>query len=361
MRHYRYHLPRLIRTLIYPDAVAFRDLNIEHHRIREDIAFTPAPIDTPDAVFLGLWREVSDAAKPVYQPPEVFSARLCNVLYWPRFNLVLTDRRAVILESTSTVLPIAMAAWTDRFFASIRDIRGICTVFRSVHNNFYHTLIDNLTRLYFLHQPPYDALPEIRLLLPSDPDPHETYLFNRYLPSNVTVTLVEDGVLWRPQEMIFPSFLTRRSLTHVPRPVLNHLLPHLLPTRPRRKRHRIFVARREGSRGRLRVIENEAELWHALKDLGFEKVHLEDLSFDDQIALFYDASIVVSPHGAGLSNMIFAETIDVLELHASPIVVPTYYYLSLSCGHRYRWWCGDRAHFDDSFSVDVDAIKQLLL
>ena len=358
---YRFDLLRKLRSILYPDVVAYRDLDVAHHDIREDIAITPRPVETREAINMEFLRAVSDANSPVYNPPKKFAVRLRNVLYWPRFNLVLTDRRRPIKESTSTFMPISTAAWTERPFAKIRDISGVCTVFRSVHNNFYHTLIDNLTRLYFLHQPPYSNLPEIKLLLESKPTELETYLFERYLPRNVTVTQLDIRALWRPEDMILLSFMSRNTLTHIPTQVLDHLLPHLLPNRPRRKSRRLFISRPKNIRRTIRVIDNEAELAEALAAHGFEKVYLEDISFAEQISLFYDAEMVVGAHGAGLSNMIFSDSIDVFELHASPIIVPHYYCLSLSCGHRYHWWHGDRLHFDDNFRVDVDAVVRQLV
>ena len=218
-----------------------------------------------------------------------------------------------------------------------------------------------MTRLYFLHQPPYSDLPEIKLLLESRPDELESYLFERYLPTNVTLTPVGAGTLWRPQEMILTSFMSRHMLPHIPAEVLDHLLPCLLPNRPRRKSRRIFISRPNNTRFRARVIENEVELTEALALHGFETIHLEDLPFVEQIALFYDAEIVIGAHGAGLSNMIFSHSIDVFELHPSQAIVPNFYCLSVTCGHRYQSWCGDRPHYNDSFRADVDAVLRQLV
>ncbi|MBD1921548.1 glycosyltransferase family 61 protein [Microcoleus sp. FACHB-831] len=42
-----------------------------------------------------------------------------------------------------------------------------------------------------------------------------------------------------------------------------------------------------------------------LKKFGFEQVTLESLSVSDQAALFSSAQVVIAPHGAGLSNVVF--------------------------------------------------------
>ncbi len=47
----------------------------------------------------------------------------------------------------------------------------------------------------------------------------------------------------------------------------------------------------------------------------FESVVLSDLVLDDQIRLFSNAEYVVAAHGAGLTNLLFAERSTVFELY----------------------------------------------
>lgn len=55
----------------------------------------------------------------------------------------------------------------------------------------------------------------------------------------------------------------------------------------------------------MRRILNEAVLRKALKQRGFEIVVLEKLPLADQMRAFAEADVIVSPHGAGLTNVIF--------------------------------------------------------
>ncbi len=75
---------------------------------------------------------------------------------------------------------------------------------------------------------------------------------------------------------------------------------------------RIFLSRRR--RG-VRSLVNEREIYTLLKPLGFRRVLLEDLAFEEQVKLFYSAQAVVAPHGAGLANLVFAQSnAQVLEI-----------------------------------------------
>lgn len=65
---------------------------------------------------------------------------------------------------------------------------------------------------------------------------------------------------------------------------------------------KLYISRRDSSR---RKLANEAELEAALADLGFSVVCPGHLSFEDQVRLFRNAEVIVSPHGAGLANVLF--------------------------------------------------------
>lgn len=75
---------------------------------------------------------------------------------------------------------------------------------------------------------------------------------------------------------------------------------------------RIYISRTKAGR---RKIANEEEILPLLQSLRFEIVYCEDMSLSEQIHLFSQAAILVSNHGAGLTNMLFMHTgAAVLEL-----------------------------------------------
>ncbi len=67
-------------------------------------------------------------------------------------------------------------------------------------------------------------------------------------------------------------------------------------------RPRIYISRR---RSPMRRILNEEDLLKVLSRHGFVDVCLEDFDVFDQIMLFSQAEMIVSPHGAGLTNVLF--------------------------------------------------------
>jgi hypothetical protein len=106
---------------------------------------------------------------------------------------------------------------------------------------------------------------------------------------------------------------------------------------------KIYIARTDSLRRRMR---NENALLDAMRARGFEIVVPGALTLTEQIRVFREASVVVGPHGAGLTNIVFCEPGTIVyEL------VPDHYpnicfgNLALICGLRY--WA-------DSFVSDGD-------
>lgn len=127
---------------------------------------------------------------------------------------------------------------------------------------------------------------------------------------------------------------------------------------------RIYISR---SKSAGRQVINEDKLLEALNPFGFVAYTLENMSFLDQVRLFSQAEIVVSPHGAGLANMIFAQkSIIVIELFGS-FVIPVYFNLAKALGFQYGCLIPSHnvrnqysAKFDDII-VDTSKLRDLVV
>lgn len=72
----------------------------------------------------------------------------------------------------------------------------------------------------------------------------------------------------------------------------------------RRLSKRIYVSRNDG--GNRRQVVNEEEVIDLLRKYDFDVIVPSYISLREQIQIFNDASFVVSPHGAALTNLIFS-------------------------------------------------------
>lgn len=81
-------------------------------------------------------------------------------------------------------------------------------------------------------------------------------------------------------------------------------------TTPYRK---IYVSRRNE---KLRTVEHEERLYPVLLANGFEIIETQMMGFNEQVALFNEAAVVISIHGAALTNMVFMQPgTTVIELY----------------------------------------------
>lgn len=99
---------------------------------------------------------------------------------------------------------------------------------------------------------------------------------------------------------------------------------------------RLYLTRRSTHRGR---VADEAALIDALATRGFEVVEPECLSVREQVDLFAQASHIVGPGGAALTNMLFAApgaaVLVLANRHLLQGSGDTYYEaLAIACGHR---------------------------
>ena len=104
------------------------------------------------------------------------------------------------------------------------------------------------------------------------------------------------------RELFVPTILhghprMRRSIDWI-RDRVSHLM---VPTEA--ADDRVYVSRKDAPQ---RVLLNEVEVEAAVRKLGFKVVTLTGMSVRDQIALFSRAKCIVGPHGAGLTNVMFA-------------------------------------------------------
>jgi capsular polysaccharide biosynthesis protein len=97
-----------------------------------------------------------------------------------------------------------------------------------------------------------------------------------------------------------------------------------------------------------------------LEPHGFVPCTLESLGIKEQIELFYDAEMVVAPHGAGLTNILFSQSIDLVELHPTSGIMPHYYFMTRAMGHRYHALCANESGRHSSFEVDLKQLARTL-
>lgn len=169
-------------------------------------------------------------------------------------------------------------------------------------HNYFHAVVEGIARLAIV---PDDVLARTaRVLLPAGGLAQAELMALHGLPPGVALRVVAPGERFLAEELALPWSVHNLFEFH---PRLNAFFDRVLAGLPRgeaRFPRRIYVDRR-GSR--MRPLVNEDAVVAALEARGFEAVRLEGLAPAEQAALFRDAEIVVAPHGAGLTNLGFAQ------------------------------------------------------
>ncbi|MEZ2280543.1 MAG: tetratricopeptide repeat protein [Microcoleus sp.] len=128
---------------------------------------------------------------------------------------------------------------------------------------------------------------------------------------------------------------------------------------------RIYISRQKAS---YRRIVNDEEVINFLEKFGFRSVELETMSVAEQAACLAAAKVVVAPHGAGLTNLVFCTPgTKVIEIF-SPIYVPyCYWMISNFCDLEHYYLIGDL--LDDgtiekpvhkNMHLDVKSLEKLM-
>ena len=74
----------------------------------------------------------------------------------------------------------------------------------------------------------------------------------------------------------------------------------------KKKFEKFFINRDDSKKDHCKFINNN-QIIKFLKERNFKILKLSKLNFEDQIYIFNNAKIVISPHGAGLTNLIFCK------------------------------------------------------
>ncbi len=102
---------------------------------------------------------------------------------------------------------------------------------------------------------------------------------------------------------------------------------------------RIYISR---NKAKYRRVINEEKVVNLLSQYGFVPIELETLSVVEQVTLFANAKVIVSPHGSGMTNIMFCHPgTTVIEL-VSPNYIRHYYWvISQQLGLKYYYLMGE--------------------
>ena len=249
-----------------------------------------------------------------------------------------------------------------------KPIEVACILTNPWSNNFWHWTVDTLTQLEGVEYYQKQTGIKPKLIVESN--------LRTWQRDSLKLLGYEekDLIIWRDfrrmvNKLIVPSF--RRSYEGIHGEIsvtaCQWLQQQMLSNIPHVEREssclspKVFISRRKALGRR---ISNENEVIEALKPLEFTTYVLEEMSYFEQVKLFAQAKVIVAPHGAGLTNLIFADRPIILELFGAYVGRE---FANLARGMGFKYGClgcpsprGEMRQKDGDMVVDLKALLDLL-
>lgn len=198
-------------------------------------------------------------------------------------------------------------------------------------DNYFHWLFEVIPRIHLLKE---SGLKIEKYYVPGDRAFQTETLRLVGIATSDAIEPSESAHL-RCNEVIVPTRMPGISACAVAFLRQEFLRESVIGPQPLRRR-RLYISRATAPGRRVR---NEEVLSVELTRMGFEVAVLEKLSVAQQVRLFHEAAVVIGPHGAGMSNLVFcqAQTL-VIEMFAPEYVNAVYGQLAGLCELRYLYY-----------------------
>ncbi|VXD14070.1 putative TPR domain protein [Planktothrix serta PCC 8927] len=211
-------------------------------------------------------------------------------------------------------------------FPPLEKISGSVAVLSGLSGNVYfHWMVDILPRFAILQQEKPDWQSIDWFLVNSIKAPFQRETLQKLGISESKIIESDRHPYIQAKQLIIPSFTG--SVGWVTPEIINfhrQLFSSALSSSKNNYPERIFIRRNQA---KYRQILNENDVIAYVSEWGVVPVELETLSVEEQACLFAHAKVIITPHGAGLTNLMFCrpETI-VIEL-VSPHYIRHYYWV----------------------------------
>lgn len=252
-------------------------------------------------------------------------------------------------QDRSFIVPFHVDRTPDRLFNDTFFV--LCT--RCSVDNYFHWLWECFTRLWPITAGLIDS--SVPILFPTaELRPFHQQALEIAGITNPLVSISTTTPKFR--KLIVPSFIapggpTPERVQWLRDIVLTKAKPDDTP--PTR---RIYLSR-PPTMGR--SVDNEEAILDILAGYGFEIVRPETLTLMDQARLFHQAKIVLGPHGAGFTNMVFCRPGAIVAEFVSEASRPVLFWtMAKAAGLKYGRMIA--ALKEERFQVDHDKLRRFL-
>ena len=175
--------------------------------------------------------------------------------------------------------------------------------------NFYHWMIESFPKFHLVQKSGF----EVDKYIICNKMPYQKQLLEKAGIKDNQIIWFDENTFIQADELIAPDIINNFKIVeingkacynakYIPTWIFDFYKELLVDELKEANPRKIFISR---EKAKYRNIINEKELFDMLEQKGFKKVFLEEMTIFEQANLFYNAEFVVSPHGAGLTNLLF--------------------------------------------------------
>ena len=310
----------------------------------------------------------SDLSAEIIKTPNAYFTFLSSVqLDFSTGLLYNPSSKSFIIESGFSPVRTLKAI---RFLKKTIPLKKIDGLYTSIHHypwaktNTYHWFLECLTRLILLMEVAANSNEEIQLLLPRNlPSYQEEVLeiISSHSPPNLQLKRVASGFRYEIDRYLFVPFIAHDMFGLAPTSIVSQLSDYIIKGYSAEEltvNKYTYISR---AKAKKRRIKNESELEDMLIKLGFEIHTPEDYTYAKQVQLFYQSKIVMSAHGAGLTNTLFCQQgTTVVELFPEDRIKLHYFGIAKSKGLDYHYLLGSKEDKQQDFWVNIQQANHLL-
>jgi capsular polysaccharide biosynthesis protein len=218
-------------------------------------------------------------------------------------------------------------------------------------NNYYHWLFDILPRFFFFEKADFHISEIDQILMPYGSLAFQDEMLNIIGIPKEKVIPLEENSHFITEKLYLPSLAgisgnTPEWICKYLRNKINAALPDATCVTPQK----IYISRKNA---KYRKVINEEEVVFFLKSKGFEVIYSENYSFYEQVQIFQKARIIVAPHGAGLSNIVFCRSgTKIIECFDNNYINQCYWTIASHCRLDYYYIISNQS-FERKYMVDV--------
>jgi len=265
------------------------------------------------------------------QVPSPFVAQLPSGYILTETGLLLTQAMKIIEESAAhpeqVQQPMMAMSSRELFFGKfpawriltntppsyVDTLKTVASLIPRYPTNYYHWMIEVVPKIRYLKKFEKQTDTEVTILVPSNPQSFIIDTLNLLNWPNSKITSTNKQII-RAQNLIIPSTpqLNPRDFEWIRNKIIRQISTNKNERGvPSSQKNNVYISRANAISRRVR---NEDAVMDVLTKYGFERYYLEERSLAENARLFSNADIIVGPHGAGLTDIIFTEDCALVEL-----------------------------------------------